>query len=83
LSVRNRLARLEAAARTTRPQGGLRELTDEDRLAIYEAWGRKGCFAREPDFPVALAFYRDALRQAEAQADPPFDPPADFHADVT
>jgi hypothetical protein len=52
--------------------------TDEDWLEQFEAWGKDGSFAHEPDFPAALAFYRDALKQARAQSEPPFDPPADF-----
>jgi hypothetical protein len=52
--------------------------TDEDWLELFGEWGRAGAFAAEPDIPVALTFYRDALAQAKAQADPPFDPPADF-----
>src|SRR5437868_4753831 len=48
----------------------------------FEGLGRDGVFDAEPDFPVALAFYRDALRQAHASIDPPFDPPAGFRSDV-
>jgi hypothetical protein len=53
-------------------------LTEEDWLACYEDWGRQGHFQGEPDFPSALAAYRQALEQARAGTDPPFDPPDDF-----
>jgi hypothetical protein len=51
----------------------------ENWLAAFEAWGRAGRFAHEPDFPVALDAYRAALSEAGAAgADPPLYPPADF-----
>jgi len=52
--------------------------THEDWFDLFEAWGREGRFDRELDFPIALAFYGDALRRAKEQTDPPFDPPEDF-----
>jgi hypothetical protein len=52
--------------------------SDEEWLELFEAMGREGNFDREPDFVVALAFYRDALRKAKEQTDPPFDPPPEF-----
>jgi hypothetical protein len=73
-----RLQRLEDAARPEAPTERPVRLTEEDWLAWYEAQAHMGDFAAEPDFPAALAFYRDALRRAHAQADPPFDPPTDF-----
>jgi hypothetical protein len=53
-------------------------LTEEQWLETYERFGAQGLFAQEPDFPKALAFYREALNEAKTQADPPFDPPPDF-----
>jgi tetratricopeptide (TPR) repeat protein len=53
------------------------ELTDEDWLEAFAAWGRHGYFEREADFPAALAAYRQALAET-ARADPPFYPPPDF-----
>jgi hypothetical protein len=50
----------------------------ENWLAAFEAWGRAGRFAHEPDFPVALDAYRAAIAEAVAGTDPPFYPPADF-----
>jgi hypothetical protein len=73
-----RLQRLEDAAHSAAPAERPHQLTEEDWLHRFEAQEREGDFAAEPDFPAALAFYRDALRRAHAQADPPFDPPADF-----
>ena len=76
-SLTTRLSRLEdraaarAAARPKHP--------DEDGwLEAFERLGREGHFDCEPDFPKALASYRDALARAHASADPPFDPPPEF-----
>jgi hypothetical protein len=54
---------------------------EADWLAWFEQAGREGAFAREPDFPVALALLRDELANAKASIDPPFDPPEDFQPD--
>jgi hypothetical protein len=35
--------------------------TAEEWLAAFETMGRSGEFDGEPDFPKALAFYRDAV----------------------
>jgi hypothetical protein len=79
MRLRHRVARLEGAARQAAATGPAEDgLTDEEWLAQFEAYGREGCFAAEPDFPAALAAYRRALEQAASQADPPFDPPAGF-----
>jgi hypothetical protein len=78
MTMRMRMKRVEAEVRRLTPAPRTARLTEEDWLERYEAWGRAGAFAAEPDFPTALAFYRDALARAKAQADPPFDPPADF-----
>jgi hypothetical protein len=55
-----------------------RPVTDEDWLGLVEWWGRLGFFAGEPDFPAAVAYYRQAIQDAAARSDPPFYPPDDF-----
>jgi hypothetical protein len=82
MTMRVRMKRLEAAVRRQTPVPRPARLTEEDWLELSEAWGSAGVFSAEPDFPKALAFYRDALVRAKAQADPPFDPPADFMANM-
>ena len=78
MTMRVRMKRVEAEVRRQTPAPRPARLTEEDWLELFAEWGRLGDFVGEPDFPTALAFYRDALAQAKAQADPPFDPPADF-----
>ncbi len=80
MTMSKRVKRLEinALRRRATAQKRCDRFADEDWLELFAEWGRAGAFAAEPDFPVALAFYRDALTRAKAQADPPFDPPADF-----
>jgi hypothetical protein len=43
-------------------RAGRSPATAEEWLAYFEAMGREGCFCHEPDFPRALAFYREAIR---------------------
>jgi hypothetical protein len=76
MHLRTRLARLEAIVGREEPEE--RWLSEEDWLKAFEQWGQEGHFDREPDFPAALALFREALAEAKGQADPPFDPPADF-----
>jgi hypothetical protein len=63
----NRLARIkklevrEAACPPLRP----RPKTDAEWLAYIEEVARRGFFAGEPDFPVALEIYRAAVAAAE------------------
>jgi hypothetical protein len=79
MTFRARLKRLEAAVRRALPAEDHADwLTEEDWLVQFEALGRAGFFATEPDFPSALAEYRAALEAAKARPDPPFDPPAHF-----
>jgi hypothetical protein len=78
MKLLRRLQRLEDAVHSAAPPEAPVRLTEDDWLAWYEAQELEGAFAPEPDFPAALAFYRDALKRAQAQADPPFDPPIDF-----
>ncbi len=51
---------------------------DDWWLSIYEEQGRNGFFKDEPDFPIALEHYRDALARARASLEPPLDPPHEF-----
>ena len=51
------------------PEGG--DWSDEQYLQAFAAWGRLGCFAREPDFPAALENYRKAISQAKAELSKP------------
>ena len=83
MTLRARLRRLEKAAGRAAPADRPGRLTEDDWLECFEAWGREGVFAAEPDFPGALAFYRDALGRVKAQDDPPFNPPADFMPNLT
>jgi len=85
MTMRTRLRRLEIKVRRMSPPATDRwdDLNEEDWLELFEAWGEDGRFAGEPDFPAALAFYRDALQRAKTQADPPFDPPSDFLPNLT
>jgi hypothetical protein len=76
MHLRTRLARLEAIVGRREPEE--RWPTEEDWLEAFEQWGQEGHFDREPDFPTALALFRQVLAEAKAQVDPPFDPPADF-----
>jgi hypothetical protein len=77
MTIRTRLKQLEKLAKRAAPeQNRVGEPTDEGWLDAFEASGREGYFDREPDYRVALAFYRDALRRAKARGD--FDPPEDF-----
>jgi hypothetical protein len=80
MKLHNRLTHLE---RSLAPRSRSRDpyddwLTEEQWLEMYERFGAQGAFDHEPDFPKALAFYREALHEAKTQADPPFDPPPDF-----
>jgi hypothetical protein len=78
VSLRSRLCRLER----TRPKHAapearrLDQLTGEGWLDVFEELGRAGYLDQEPDFPIALATYRDALRQEKEQRDPSLGLPA-------
>lgn len=79
MTMRTRLKRLETTARRLPPERDRsEELTDEDWLELFAAWGQEGHCHQEVDFSAALAFYHDALQRAKTQSDPPFDPPPDF-----
>jgi len=57
---RRRLIRLEQAVRAKQATAIL-DASDEDMLREFEELGRQGYFREEPDFPVALENYRQAL----------------------
>jgi hypothetical protein len=80
MSIRQRVKHLERQTMLHAPDRDPYAdwLSEWDWLDRFEQWGRQGTFAHEPDFPVALATYRQALVLAAAQTNPPFDPPADF-----
>ena len=80
MRLRERLNRLErqAALSSNAKDPYADWLSEEDWLAHFELWGQQGLFEGEPDFPVALATYREAIERAAAQTDPPFEPPPDF-----
>ena len=81
MTIRVRLKRLEdSVKRAASEENHEGYLTDEEWLVRFESWGREGFFNSEPDFPQALAFYRDELRKAKSQVDPPWDPPEGFMA---
>jgi len=71
-----RLQKLESAAQATTPPSD--EWLDEDWLQTFTLWGVPDGLAREPNYPEALAAYRQAIEDAKAQVDPPFDPPPAF-----
>lgn len=85
MTLRTRLQRLEVQARRRQQSAEKRwdDLSEEEWLELFEAWGEEGYFDHEPDFPTALVFYREALQRAQTQREPPFDPPADFMPNLT
>jgi hypothetical protein len=76
MRLRARLGRAEGAAHKTLSSDHPSELTPVEWLKKFEAWGRKEPFAAEPDYPVALAAYRDALDEAQADLGPGEELPA-------
>jgi hypothetical protein len=77
MKLRERLKQLE---HRIRPSGGDHrppERLHNDWLEVFVQHARDGTLEREPDFPVALAAYRDAL--ARAQTDPAFYPGGAAH----
>lgn len=74
-----RLKKLEhQAARRRTVSSASGDCDDEERLRRFEEVGRRGVFRQEPDFPVALEQYREAIARAKLTSNPPFDPPASF-----
>jgi hypothetical protein len=80
MTLDRRLQRITTRLRATKPPEAPFDLDENQWLAAFEALGDAGHFVHEPDFPKALAEYRDALDAAHRQADPLFDPPAKFPA---
>src|SRR5262249_30893092 len=79
MTLRTRLKRLEHRAKRLAPEEKRSDSrTGEAWLDRFESWGREGFFDSEPDYPEALACYRDALQKAKAQAEPSWDPPEEF-----
>ena len=69
-SLVTRLVRLEA--RAPAPLDGDEPRDEGERLVAFEGLGRDGFFAaEEPDFPIALALFRDALAAGHADPAPP------------
>lgn len=56
--------------------------SEEDWLEWFEVAAKEGDFDAEPDFPTALALFRDAIQRAKERTDPPFDPPPTFMPDL-
>ncbi len=59
-----------------------RNWTPQDWLAHYEQLGAAGYFAHEPDFPTALAEYRQAIADGLAEARDDDDPATWYQCDV-
>ena len=76
MRLRARLGRAEGAAHKTFQSDRPPELTPAEWLKKFEAQGREEPFAAEPDYPVALAAYRDALNKAQADLGPGEEMPA-------
>jgi hypothetical protein len=77
-SLRSRLVRLQQTVVEDHQQAAaLYPLSPEQWLQRFLDWDAQGVFDHEPDFPLALAFFRSALEHAQAQAKLPFDPSAD------
>jgi hypothetical protein len=83
MALKLRLRRLEERVRRSAGQNRAApenpsDLTVEDWLERFEAWGEAGHFGAELDFPTALAWYRQAVQHARTASDPPFEPPTDY-----
>jgi hypothetical protein len=76
MRLRARLGRAEGAAHKTFSSDHPPELTPAEWLKKFEALGREEPFAAEPDYPVALAAYREALNKAQADLGPGEEMPA-------
>ncbi len=76
MKLRARLGRAEGAAHKTFSSDHPPELTPREWLKKFEALGREEPLAAEPDYPVALAAYREALDKAQADLRPGEEMPA-------
>jgi hypothetical protein len=76
MSAVARVRRLEARVGPP-PAVELAGLSDPEWLAAFARAAAEGFFAREPEFPAAIAAYRAAVAAAERIA-PDVDPPRDY-----
>jgi hypothetical protein len=67
MTLLRRLHRLEDAARRVVASRPKERVTALSWLRCFETWGQQGLYAAEPDFPAALAFYREAVERARAR----------------
>lgn len=70
-----RVRNLETLARRIRPRADWHDYDEDDWLDQFEQYYENGLAANEPDYPIALDCYREALAEARRQG---FDPPATF-----
>jgi hypothetical protein len=77
MSMRSRVKRLEVVT-VKKLKRRLEEFPEETCRDYWAKLGRQGYFKGEPDFPVALEFFRNALAKAAAQTHPPWNPPYNF-----
>src|SRR5260370_10952586 len=80
-SLQRRLVRLERRFALETLSAENQQLIAEQWLILFEQWEAKGDYAAEPDFPLALANFRQAIEDA-AHESPPFFPPDDFRTDL-
>lgn len=77
MKLRQRLAALEKKVNQYLQQVQKNVIEDDEGwLQIFEDHAKQGHSVHEPDFPAALAAYRQALK--EAAQDPLFEPPDTF-----
>jgi hypothetical protein len=74
MRLRSRLKKLQVIAAKIRPPNELRGLSDEQWLTHFKAWDGEGLFDTEPDFPVALAWYDEALATTFDEPPATFEP---------
>src|SRR5512140_2142864 len=76
-TLKSRLARLEGLLTPPEPElQDEEDISEEEWLAHFRLYGKKGWFNHEPDFPQALREYEEAI--AEAKSDPAHLPPPEF-----
>lgn len=79
--IEQALAKLEVGAAAKTRSTPTIPFDEADWLAWFTQVGKEKRFAREPDFPVALALLRDELAEARESNDPPFEPPEEFQSE--
>ena len=77
---RTKLRKLLPALDRVAPSDPDTPLSPDDWLGLFTLHGENVLEDREPDFPTALARFREALTAAKAGTDPPYDPPASFRS---